>query len=148
MTKANKIGFVYKVNAFKCVDVFAQVIAWDEKMGYLMRISALALHERLPTYDDLKTGALFAPVFVGLEAAVRAKEWILVAKLAINQEAIPLFKATNQSPPDLSDASWYIKDGGKSKFVGVLSLEQKKLETYQIWGYKILEDRIRESVGQ
>jgi hypothetical protein len=151
MMKSNaqvkRIGSLFKLKAFKTANVFAHCIAWDEKMGYLMRISALEQRESSPTYEDLKRRALFPPVFVGLDAAVKAREWLLVSKMVIDHEAIPAFKATNQSPPDLEDASWYIRNSGKSKFVGRLSPEEKELETYQIWGYRILEERIRESMG-
>jgi hypothetical protein len=145
-TKTEKIGFVYRLTKLNSDAIYAQVIAWDKEMGHLVRIAKLDSDSSDLRYGTLKNGELFPPVFVGLDAAVRAKEWILVAKNEIDAETIPPFKATNQSPPDLDGSGWYIRDGGKSRFVGQINSDQKNFETYQIWGYKILEDRIVEAL--
>ena len=119
---------------------YGQVLLWHGQYGHLVQIFDLVERKR-NTIDELRMAkSLFAPVFVGLKAALK-DNWRVIGNLPVEAFEFPLFRYTHSTQPG-KHKNWKLWDGEKYTFVGELSDEHRSLELICVWGYKLLADRI------
>ena len=97
---------------------------------------SIAEIESIPGHD-----LLFPPVFAGLQATARSGRWKRIGNLEPGPVEHPRFRqCTGTKPGTYFD--WQIWDGKKTRKIGQLPVNLRKLELKCVWGDEALEERI------
>src|SRR5438105_9218741 len=116
---------------------YAQYLYFHEQYGTLLQVFDLVATEKVSLKCLATAQPMFAPVFVGLKAAIAKGEWRLVGRLAVMDFRFPCFRYTHSTQPGVHN-NWKLWNGKEYTFVGSLAPEHRSLELLCVWGYQLL----------
>ena len=116
------------------------------KFGALIRIFDLLYDKRPSDIQGIVCIAVRFATFFPLEAAVRKRIVEVVGHVDVPEHVrdFPVFRGGTVDPKTGKVAVWWLWDGDKSRRVGQLTEEQRKLPIRGVWNDTFLKERIEE----
>lgn len=140
-----KVGECFEIPLPSGRKAYAQYILRDNRkpggLGTLIQVFDIISDHPVELQEVQTAGALFPPVYVGLQATVRSGRWRRIGWLPVSPFEFPLFRRSWGTKPGTYH-DWRIGDGQKWEFVGDLPVACRSLEMWVVWGDELLENRI------
>ncbi len=124
---------------------YARYVFYHEEYASLVQVLDLITDKEQPTDVIYRAPALFPPVFVGFNDAVRKKYWRVVGHQPVVDFQFPLFRCTQGLTHGLEPGifhDWLLWDGKHYTMLGDLPVRYQSLEYLVSWASDHLEERI------
>jgi hypothetical protein len=115
-------GDIYLIPLLDARFAYAQVLQWNDEMGYLVRVLDLITDIPAEVGNLRRIHDMFPPVFVALSGAISKGNWKKIGILPLADFNFPTFRSSNAFAPGTYE-DWWVWDGSESRFIGKLPPE-------------------------
>lgn len=148
--KRLKIGDIFEIPLSDGQKAYGQYVLADKENGPMIRVFDLITKHSIGVDEITRCSNMFPPIIVGLKAAIKTGQWIIVGSSSVKDFDSPDFISAMYDGVNDKMGMWYLWDGSESKYVSlgyILPEKYRELEQLIVWSPDNLKKRIETGIN-